>query len=667
MPRLRLLPPTIMATNPDECVPVLQHLMRRGGTVAIDTETTGLDRMRDNVLFWSMATEDSRYCFPADMLHFFAPLFERRDVSWCLANAKFDMHLLRTMGVKIAGRCEDIIVMDAMVDDTRRHGLKEQSWESYEAKWGDFKELFLNPEFVSRSLGFDKKEYREFKKLATVGDKLLRVYQEAPEIVTEYASCDAYFTYMRWSDLRQELAAEELPVEVCPGFTTLLDYFEEIEVPMTRCLFNMERRGVNIDLDHINKIDVPMREGIKSLEHELHTIVGRSFNPNSTDHLRRILYDDTKNGGFGMKPVKYSKSKKGVVRSTDEKTLDILMARYVGSIGSEFCKKLLEHRKLVKLHGTYVKGIKKHLGPDDRLRTKYNQAGARTSRLSSSEPNLQNIPRPDPSSDPYMLRAAFIASDGYRLIDKDYPQIEFRVAAVNANETKMIDAIFKGWDIHNANTANMFNIPYEEIASAKKKAKEDLTERDLYVLGKRQESKTVGLGTLFGEGAAKMAAQLNIHKNEAYKLKDQFFETYPRIEENIDYLHHYGHEFGHTYTMLGRIRRLHKINNKFSSFIEAQEERQAYNTHIQGSAAELMKMAMLRIEFDDLIEELGGTLLMSVHDELLMEAPKDVAADVDALMSEYMSHPLHVGRIQMEYPVPIEPDGDIGHRWSECH
>lgn len=656
-----------MATKPDECAPVLRHLMRRGGTVAIDTETTGLDRMRDRVLFWSMATEDARYCFPAEMLHFFSPLFERKDLSWCLANAKFDMHLLKTMGVNLAGRCEDIIVMDAMMDDTRRHGLKEQSWDNYEAKWGDFKDLFLNPDFVSRSLGFDKKEYREFKKLATVGDKLLRVYQEAPEIVTEYASCDAFFTYMRWSDLRQELAGEELPTVVNSEFTTLLDYFEVIEVPMTRCLFNMERRGVNIDMDHIRKIDVPMREGIKRLERELHEIVGKKFNPKSTQDLRRILYDDTKNGGFGLKPVKYSKSKKGVVRSTDEKTLDILMQKHVGNLASVFCKKLLEHRKLVKLHGTYVKGIEKHLGPDGRLRTKYNQAGARTSRLSSSEPNLQNIPRPDPSSDPYMLRAAFIPSDGYWIIDKDYPQIEFRVAAVNANESKMIDAIFKGWDIHNANTANMFGLDYDEIAAAKKKSKDELTDRDHFVLGKRQESKTVGLGTLFGEGAAKMAAQLGIHKNEAYKLKDMFFETYPRIEENIDFMHHFGHEYGYTYTMLGRMRRLHKINNEFSSFIVAQEERQAYNTHIQGSAAELIKMAMLRIEFCEIVEELGGRLLLSVHDELMMEAPKDVANDVSELMSEYMSHPLHWGPIQMEYPVPIPPDGEIGYRWSECH
>jgi len=669
MPRLRLLPEAVEAKTPEDCASILRYLERRaedGGAVfGIDTETTGLDKMRDRVLFWSMATDEDRYCFPIGMLTFFDPLFDNKDITWALANAKYDMHLLKNMGTELTGPKDDIIVMDAMVDDTRAHGLKDQADYAYDARWGDFKELFLDPYFVGNVLGFDKKDYAEFKKMG-VGDKLLRVYGQSPQTVVDYASCDAYFTLMRHRDLSNALASEELPTQMVAGMSTLLDYYTIIEQPMTQCLWDMERKGILIDQDYIKKLDIPMREGIKGLESELHRIAGKTFNPKSPDQLKWILYDAE--GGFGMKPIRYTKGGKSVPKpSTDEKTLDILMQKHAGTVASQFIKKLLEHRSLVKLHGTYVKGIMKYIGPDNRLHTKYNQAGARTARLSSSEPNVQNIPRPDPMSDPYMLRGAFIASPGKDLIDRDYPQIEFRVAAVNANDERMMTAVRNGWDIHNANTANMYGIPYEDVALAKSKKKDELTKEDKAILRKRQESKTVGLGTLFGEGARKMAAQLNISVDAAYSLKNLFFEKYPGIEQNIYEMHDFAHEYGFTYTMLGRKRRLHKINNSFSNFIVAQEERQAYNTSVQGSAAELIKLAMLQIHFDKDLRSLGNDLLLTVHDELLSEAPKGVSKDVGLRMEELMQHPLHWGPIQLEYPVPIQPDGDNGYRWSELH
>lgn len=665
MPRLRLLPPTITATTREECAPILRHLMQRGGAVALDTETTGLDKMRDRVLFWSMATKTKRYVFTADMLHFFSPLFEREDITWVFANAKYDLHLLRNMGIHIKGFVEDIVIMDALVDDTRPHGLKQQSFFAYEVRWGDFKELFLDASYVGDALGLDKKGYREFKKLSG-GDKLLYVYKQNPNVVIEYASCDAFFTYQLWDDLVKTLAGEELGTATgYPGFDTLLDYFRVIDAPLTKVLFNMERRGVAIDLDYLQSIDIPMREGIKGAENKLHQLAGRKFNPRSVDDVRDILFGSR---GFNLKPIRHTKSSKGVSVSTDEKTLTIIQERYVGNQVSKFAKELLAYRSLQKLHGTYVKGIQKHLGPDGRLRTSLNLHVARSGRFSSSEPNLQNVPRPDPINDPFLLRTAFIASEGYKLVDKDYPQIEFRVAAVNAGDTRMIDAIQKGWDIHNANTANMFNLDYDEIAAAKGvKDKHALTERQKFLLRRRQESKTVGLGTLFGEGAAKMASQLDITKEAAQKLKDRFFKTYPGIAQNIEDLHIFGHMNEYTTTMLGRKRRLHRINAVGMNFIVAEEQRQAYNTHIQGSAAELLKLAMLQIDASKELEELGGKMLLTVHDELILEAPAEAAEEVDRLMTAYMSDPLHWGPIQDTYPVPITPDGEIGDNWAECH
>lgn len=664
MPRLRLLPPVEEVRSWEDCASVLQYLSQRGGTVAIDTETTGLRILEDKILFWSMATEDRRWCFPAEYLWAFDRLFADPAISWCMANAKYDLHMLRNAGITIAGRVFDIIVMDAMVDDTRPHGLKDQAWFAYEVKWGEFKELFLDPVVVAETLGLDKNEFREFKKKSG-GDKLLYVYNLAPEMVIDYASCDAYFTYMLWVDLTNTLASEMLPVIFAPGFETLLDYFNVIEVPLTRTLWNMERRGVLVDLDYVKKIDEPMRNGIAASTRKLIEMAGREFNPKSSDHLRDILFTDR---GFGLKPVKYTAGgKKSAQAGTDEKSLRILMERAQGGPASKFIFSLLELKKLVKLHGTYVKGIGKHLGPDGRIHTRYNQTGARTSRLSSSDPNMQNLPRPDPKSDPFGIRGAFIASAGKELQDGDYPQIEFRVAAVQAQEEKMMDAVRKGWDIHNANTSNMFNVPYDDVAGAKKKSKSELTARDLQILDFRNQAKVVGLGTLFGEGPAKMAMQLNITRDRAIELKDSFFQTYPQIYENILFYHGFARANGYTFTMLGRMRRLHRIGSPLSSPKDiAQEERQAYNTGIQGSAAELMKLAMLRVDNDPDLKSLGGELLLSVHDELVGESPKDTSKDCAEVMANLMGSPMHWGPIQCEYPVPIRPDIGRAHRWSEA-
>lgn len=636
--------------------------MQRGGTIAIDTETTGLKFLVDRVLFWSMATEDRRWCLPSAYLYAFEELFARADVSWCMANAKYDLHLLRNAGVTIAGLVFDIIVMDAMLDDTRPHGLKDQAWLTYEAKWGDFRELFLDPTGVAKALGLDKAAFRDFKKMSG-GDKLLYVYDKSPQIVIDYASCDAYFTYLLWQDLCDKLASELLPVEVAPGFNTLLDYFHVLEVPMTRTLWNMERRGVLVDLDYIKKIDIPMREGIATATDELRAMAGWEFNPQSTEHLREILYT---NKGFGLKPVSYTKGGKTAAKAgTEEKSLKFLMERSKGGPAGLFIHKLLELKKLVKLHGTYIKGIHKHLGPDGRIHTKYNQTGARTSRLSSSDPNIQNIPQVE--KDAFVIRGAFIAPDGKVLLDGDYPQIEFRVAAVQADEPKMMEAVRKGWDIHNANTSNMYNVNYEDVAAAKKKSKGDLTVEDKHLIHLRNMAKTVGLGTLYGEGPTKMAMQLGIERNEALKMKDTFFLTYPAIYNNIMFCHGYAKEMGQTFTMLGRIRRLHRIGSPLSDGkIIAQEQRQAYNTHIQGSAAEIMKLAMLRVDTDKILKSLGAELIMTVHDELVCEAPHDTKKDCAEVLGQLMGDPIRWGPLQWQYPVPITPDIGTAHRWSEA-
>lgn len=642
---------------------VIDYLMNRGGLIALDTETTGLDIMCDRVLFWSMATEDRRWCFPVSLLHFFSPLFHRTDITWCFANAKYDMHILCNMGVEIHGHIWDIIVMDALEDDTRPHGLKEQTFNAYGARWGDFKDLFLNPYVVSNTLQLDKASYAAFKQLS-VGDKLLFVYDENPDTVVQYASCDAYFTYMRAADLRNRLANEELPTDVVPGMKSLFDYFTVIEAPLTRELWKMEREGFLVDLDYVKKIDGPMKDGIAAAKRKIHKTAGKSFNPNSPDMLRDILFTSK---GFDLTALRWTAGGASEPKeSTDQKTLEILSERMEqGSPPHRFLAAILDYRHLVKLHGTYVKGIAAKCGPDGRIHSRLNQAGARTSRLSSANPNMQNVPS---RNDIYKIRGCFISPPGQLLVDLDYPQIEFRIGAALAGETAMMDDIRRGWDIHSANAANMYaDCIYEDVITArsKKDVKQFLDVRDKLMLKYRDGAKTAGLGAFYGIGPRKMANQLGISVDEAKDLISTFFDANQNIEGLIHFMHAYAKEYECTYTMLGRKRRLYRINSDMRGLVAA-EERQAFNTLIQGSGAEMLKLAILRIGADQRFEDLGGKLILTVHDELIATAPKETAQAVYDVMKELMADPYQWGPISITYPVPVDPDGSIADRWSEA-
>ncbi len=661
MPKLRLLPPATVVDTDEKAAEVLSYLMNRGGYIAIDTETTGLDKFRDRILYWSMATERSRYFLEVKYLYYFDRLFQNKKVKWRLANAKFDMHQFASVGVSLAGEVRDIIVQDAMVDDTRPHGLKEQAFYNYEVRWGDFKDLFLSPERVALQLGLDRTEYADFKKMPST-EKLPYVYSRNPGTVIDYASCDAYFTYMLGEDLDTQMGATELPTSMFPELQTLGDYFDLIEVPLTKSLFNMERRGVAVDMDYVKKIDQPMRDGLVRLESEISTLVGKSFNPRSTDDIGEFLFKT-----YNIKPVSFTK---GGDASTGEKDMNRILERVDPTgVPAKFIRTLMEYKTLQKLHGTYVKKVHTHLGPDGRVHCTFNQTGARTSRLSSTGPNMQNIPAHD---DAFKLRGMFVAPKGRKLVDLDYPQIEFRVAACLAGEEGMMEAIRKGWDIHTANAASTFAIEYDDIVRARAQkdlSKKDksivLTDQEKWFCAARDRAKAIGLGTMFGQGAGAIAATLGIKKEVAQEGVLKFFSANPKIDELISYMHQFGRDRGFTHTMLGRMRQLHRINCGMKG-IEAMEERQAFNMLIQGSAAEMMKLAILRIDADPRLKELDSFLCLTVHDELISESPTEHAAEVKDIKTELMGDPYRWGPIQLQYPVPIAPDGAFADRWSEA-
>lgn len=667
MPKLRLIPEAEWADSVADCRPILDHLMDRGGRVAIDTETTGLDVMRDRVLFWSMATEDRRWAFPVEMLYAFDPLFTRKDLSWYLANAKYDMHLLANHGITLAGPKRDIVVMDALEDDTRSHGLKDQAKRDFGVNWGDFKDLFINADYIRDKFNLDKPSYTAFKKMS-IGDKLLFIFDEDPNIVIDYATCDAYFTYMLAELREQRLAREALPTDVCAGLDNLLDYFEILEVPLTDALWSMERRGILVDMKKAKEIDIPMREGLRGAEKKMFRIAGKTFNPRSSAEVVDVMFNSP--DGLKLKALRMTDGGKTgkPTPKTDEDTLKLMLNKRISEEGRDFIQALMEHKTLTKLHGTYVKGLDKHVGPDKRVHGKINQTGARTGRLSISNPGLQQIPMRTALGK--KIREIFVARQGYMFLDLDYPQIEFRIVAVLANEVGMMEDIRKGWDIHNANTARIFahkGVTYEMVVAAKNKKKEDLTEEDKTVLDYRDQSKTVGFGTLYGEGPVKMANDLRISVDEAKNLQHMFKSANPAIAAYEDDIKGYAYDNGHTFTMLGRMRRLHSITDEHNWGRAAAEERQALNGNVQGSGAEMMKLAILRCEFDEKLRDLGVELILTVHDELLAECPEENAQEGRERMIELMGDPYRWGPINIDYPVPVIPDGDIATNWAGAH
>lgn len=660
----------------EQAAPVLEYLMRRGGPVAIDTETTGLDKFEDRVLYWSMATEDRRFFFPWEMLPRFDPLFAKKDQIWYLANAKFDQHLLTSAGSHLHGKLWDIIVMDAMDDDTRDHRLKSQSYLHFGIRWNEFKDLFLDPKRVAENIGLDKRSFSAFKKQSGES-KLEQVYGERPDLVENYATCDAYFTYQLAEQHKKILGATETPTNVVPELRTQLDYFELIEVPLTATLWNMERRGIFADTEYAKSLADPMKDGLNGALMKLQKILGTGFEPSSKDELRDVLYGKA---GFHLKPVKVTGAKAGVATTTSAPKASVqapdlkILRDRVGpdSIPGKFITAYLEWASLDKLYGTYVRDLADVIASDGRVHPTFNQAVARTTRLSCSEPNLQNIPV---RNDVWGLRGIFVADpngEPKRLISRDYPQIEFRVAAAFAGEEGMMEAIRAGWDIHSANAARMYGpkhpgVTYEVIEEARRKkgAKEPLTSLDHLALKCRDGAKVIGLGTLYGEGSYKISQDLGCSKDEAQNDIDQFFESNKRIAALIQSMHELAEDENYTHTWLGRIRRLHRTNNHFNRGVVAQELRQAFNMLIQGSSAEMIKLAMLQIDNDKEFAALGGKLLIQVHDELIVEAPVRSVKEASEILDRRMSRPYRWKKIRLEFPVPITPDGGDGMRWSD--
>jgi len=603
--------------------------------VAIDTETTGLVVWKDVPLYWSLAWGNRRMTLNVSVLHYFSEAFADPNKRWIFANAKYDAHILANVGVRIAGKLVDTQVQHALLYEEQSHRLKDMNQHLFGWKWQDFQDTF-----------------GKITKLFSPTDLIRRAEAENFALLCEYAANDAWGTLQIYEELRTQLQrapTHSLFRDHPLNIQTLWDLFDRVEVPYTSALWTTERNGVKVDLGYLESIAPTAVAEIEDLERAICKEAGTVMNPKSTKQLREYFFDKLQ-----VKPLKMSKGGKTGVRnpSVDERFL----AHYEDEI--PMAKMLLRHRSLAKLHGTYITGLRDRVDPHGRIHTRFNQDVARTGRLSSSDPNMQNIPKPE--NDKWKLRGAFVAEDGYDLSVVDYEQLEMRLLAAASGEQGMIDVINKGWDIHMGNASMIFGMPYEEIKAAKNTPEDQLTARQHECLAARAAAKNIGFGLIYGMGPKKLAGTLNITEAAANAKISQFKEAYPAVEAFTKEAVAETEQTGYAFTILGRRRNVPEIASHRRDE-RMRGERIAVNTQIQGSAADVVKMAQILLHKSGIDKRFGARPLLQVHDELMHEIPKDYSAQADVEIREWMEHPFPIDLV-----VPLGVSGNLGNSWLEA-
>jgi DNA polymerase-1 len=678
------MPPVTWVDDEDTMMQLVERI-RETGECAVDTETTGLDRWRDRVLFWSMCPdEDSRYCLSARMI----PIYNRElandpDIVWYFTNQTFDFCMMNNSGaIPPIGETYDTLAMDWLRDENRqgRHGLKETAW--------DYLGLHMNT--------FNKTFPKE-KRDDTIKERILRVMERDPERGRGYASEDAWATFRVFHKIKADL--QEMYTQYDQ---TYWEYFREVEAPFTRVLYDCCRRGIMVDIGYLRELGPTIQTELDEIQKQINKIAGKEINIRSPLQLRALLFDKMK-----LKPIKMTD---GGTSGNKQPSTDVTSLKIWAEQGVGIAKFILRHRDLSKTLGTYVNGLQKWIDDDLRIHPTMTQHVTVTGRLSSKDPNLQNIPRP--SSDKFSLRSAFIPKQDHVFVVADYEQLEMRLMAHFSQDKNMIDVINRGWDIHTGTASLMFNHKYEDIleAIAKKKAHAKdpsvvLTALEKDMCFHRQASKTIGFGLNYGMGPAHLAEVLELAEEFAHldvpglkaectrrgirtskskavmvkslavdmakDLTEQYFGPYPQVREYIEDNKATGRLDGQVETIIGRPRRLPDLQELGNlpffqlSGIErklvARADRQAGNSIIQGSAADVAKMAMIKVNNDPLLNELGCELLLQIHDELVVEVPEEHLDEAMPRIIELMEHPL-----DYDLAVPLDVDGGAGWSWAEA-
>ena len=434
---------------------------------------------------------------------------------------------------------------------------------------------------------------------------------------TEYAAEDADITFQLY-----ELFAPQLKKE------NLEDLFYKIEMPLMKVLAKMELAGISLDENWLKQESKDLENDLRNLEKEIFELSGEEFNMNSPRQLGEILFEKMK-----LDP-KAKKTKTGQY-ATSEDVLQKLASKH------EIIKHILEYRTYQKLKSTYVDALPSQIDKtDNRVHTNFSQTTAATGRLASVNPNLQNIPIRTLRGQ--QIRGAFVSGEGKKIISADYSQIELRLIAEISGEENMIKAFQNGEDIHASTAAKLFGISLEEVSKTQ-----------------RSQAKTVNFGIIYGQGAFALAEQTGLSRTEAKQLIDSYYETYPKLKIWMAEQVQKARELGYVETLFNRKRHLKDINSA-NFVVKAHAERNAVNAPIQGSAADIIKIAMINIDKVFEKEKLKTKMLLQVHDELVFEAPTEEVEVATYLIKTEMES-------AVETQVPLLVEVGVGKNWLEAH
>ena len=585
------------------------QILREAGEFAFDTETDSLDNLSARLVGMSFAAKAGHAAYvpighdyldapdqllTEQVLRVMKPILEDEKIRKIGQNLKFDRGIMENYGVELRGIAFDTMLESYVLNSVAgRHDMDS---------------------LADRHLNY---KTTTFEDIAGKGKKQLTFNQIPLEEAANYAAEDADITLLLHQALYPQLEAEK----------SLLHVYQDIEMPLVPVLSRMERTGVLIDANVLAAQSVELTARLDELEKQAFAIAGEEFNLSSPKQLQTILFEK-----LNLPVVKKTP---GGAPSTNEEVLEELADNH------ELPRVILEHRSLSKLKTTYTDKLPLMVDPKTRrVHTSYHQAVTATGRLSSRDPNLQNIPvRTDEGR---RIRQAFIARDGYCIMAADYSQIELRIMAHLSQDKGLLKAFAEGKDIHRATAAEVFGMPLDEVTA-----------------DQRRSAKAINFGLIYGMSAFGLARQLGIPRGEAQRYMDLYFERYPGVLEYMARTREHAAEKGYVETLEGRRLWLPEINSRNGMRRKA-AEREAINAPMQGTAADIIKKAMIAV--DDWLqkENIDALMIMQVHDELVFEVRKEQQAEMAEKIRGLME-------AAMKLDVPLKVEAGVGANWDEAH
>lgn len=602
--RLATTPHTYHLCDTPEKRAALRTQLMNEAHFCFDTETTGLNLPTAELVGMSFAVKPAEAWYvpvPEDpeaaqtIVDEFRPLMENPSIGKTGQNLKFDLGILKKYGLEVKGELFDTMLAHYLLQPEMRHNMD-----------------FLAGHYL---------DYEPVPIEALIGRKgrmQMSMRTVPPDDIKEYAGEDADIT-LQLRDVFKPLLEEN----------KMSDLLRNVEVPLIKVLGSMEFTGIRIDTAALKDYSLLLEKEIRQLEKDIHELAGIGFNIASPKQLGEVLFNK-------LRIIENPKKTQTRQLSTAEEVLAKLVDKH------PIIPKILDYRELTKLKSTYVDALPALVSPvSGRLHTSYNQAVTATGRLSSTNPNLQNIPiRTERGRE---IRKAFVPRDeNHTLLSADYSQIELRIIAALAGESQMLDDFRSGKDIHATTAARVYNLPLEEVSKEM-----------------RRNAKTVNFGIIYGISAFGLSERLNIPRREAADIIDQYFAKYPAIRDYMDSTIRKARENGFVETVLGRRRYLKDINSANAN-IRGFAERNAINAPIQGSAADMIKVAMIRLWNEMERLQLRSKMVLQVHDELVFDARLDELDILQPLVERHMKEAIPLA-------VPIEVEISHGRNWLEAH